>query len=97
MRERLSAEQGERLESWVAEYEAAQSRGELDPAVDMRAAVLMLWSIELGLGVIEALGLEAPDPDDWAELTGRLIQSIAGPGRLLKRRTAGVITSFSWG
>lgn len=81
VRERLTEEQGERLTSWVAEYEAAQSRGELDPEVDMRAAVLMLWSMELGLGVIEALGLEAPDPDAWADLTGRFIQSIGGPDR----------------
>jgi AcrR family transcriptional regulator len=79
VRERLTEEQGQRLASWVADYEGAQSRGELDPEVDMRAAVLMLWSIELGLGVIEALGLEGPDPDAWAELTGRFIQSIEGP------------------
>lgn len=79
VRERLAAEQGERLRSWIAEYEAAQEGGELDPAVDMRAAVLMLWSIELGLGVVEAMGLEPPDPDAWAELTGRLIQSIQPP------------------
>ncbi len=81
MRERLIAEQGDRLSSWVAEYEAAQSRGELDPSGRHAGrSVLMLWSIELGLGVIEALGLVAPDPDDWAELTGRLIQSIQAPG-----------------
>jgi AcrR family transcriptional regulator len=79
VRERLTAEQGQRLQSWVAEYEAAQGRGHLDPAVDMRAAVLMLWSIELGLGVLEALGLERPDPDAWADLTGRLIRSIEPP------------------
>ena len=81
VRERLTEEQGQRLASWVAEYEGAQSRGELDPEVDMRAAVLMLWSIELGLGVIEALGLEAPDPDAWAELTSRFIQAIGRPDR----------------
>ena len=80
VRERLTEEQGQRLASWVAEYEGAQSRGELDPEVDMRAAVLMLWSMELGLGVIEALGLEAPDPEAWAELTGRFIQSIEPSG-----------------
>jgi len=79
VRERLTEEQGQRLASWVAEYEGAQSRGELDPEVDMRAAVLMLWSIELGLGVVEALGLEAPDPDAWAELTSRFIQAIGRP------------------
>lgn len=79
VRERLTAEQGDRVHSWVEEYEAAQAGGELDPAVDMRTVVLMLWSMELGLGVIEALGLEPPDADAWAELTGRFIQSIEGP------------------
>ena len=80
VRERLTAEQGERLNSWVAEYEAAQDRGELDPEVDMRAAVLLLWSLELGLGVVEALGLDPPDADAWADLTNRLIRSIEPPG-----------------
>jgi len=42
----------------------------------MRAAVLMLWSIELGLGVVEALGLETPDADAWADLTDRLVAAI---------------------
>lgn len=79
VRERLTAEQGERFASWVAAYEAGQERGELDPELDMRAVVLMLWSIELGLGVVEALGLDAPDPDAWAELTRRLIQAIEAP------------------
>lgn len=79
VRDRLAAEQGERLRSWVADYEGAQRHGELDEAVDMRAAVLMLWSMELGLGVIEALGLEPPDPDAWRELTRRFVQAIAGP------------------
>ena len=76
VRERLTAEQGERFGSWVAEYEAAQEAGALDTDVDMHAAVLMLWSIELGLGVVEALGLEPPDPDAWADLTERLVRSI---------------------
>jgi AcrR family transcriptional regulator len=80
VRERLTAEQGERLKSWVAEYEGAQDRGELDPEVDMRAAVLLLWSLELGLGVVEALGLDPPDADSWADLTNRLIRSIEPPG-----------------
>jgi AcrR family transcriptional regulator len=79
VRERLTAEQGERFASWLSEYEAAQERGALDPDVDMRAAVLMLWSIELGLGVVEALGLDPPDPDAWADLTHRLVRSIERP------------------
>jgi len=79
VRDRLTAEQGERFESWVAEYEAGQERGDLDPEVDMRALVLMLWSIELGLGVVEAIGLEPPDPEAWAGLTARLMRAIEAP------------------
>lgn len=76
VRERLGGDQENRLHAWVAEYVAAQERGELDAALDMRTAVLMLWSIELGAGIIEALGFEPPDPDAWAELTGRFMRSI---------------------
>jgi AcrR family transcriptional regulator len=79
VRERLTAVQGERFDSWVAEYEAGQQRGELDAELDMKAVVLMLWSIELGLGVVEALGLDAPDPEAWAELTHRFIRAIEAP------------------
>ena len=76
VRDRLAREQGGRLGAWITEYEAAQERGDLDPDVDMRAAVLMLWSMELGLGVIEALGLEPPAAEAWAELTGRFVEAI---------------------
>lgn len=79
VRERLNREQVRRLESWVVEYEAAQGSGELDPDVDMRAAVMMLWAIELGLGVLEAFAIDAPDPEAWADLTRRFIESIEGP------------------
>ena len=79
VRERLNREQVRRLESWVVEYEAAQGSGELDSDVDMRAAVMMLWAIELGLGVLEAFAIDAPDPEAWADLTRRFIESIEGP------------------
>ncbi|MBL8776797.1 MAG: TetR/AcrR family transcriptional regulator [Acidimicrobiales bacterium] len=79
VRERLNREQERRLESWIVEYEAAQGSGELDPDVDMRAAVMMLWAIELGLGVLEAFAIDAPDPEAWADLTRRFIESIEGP------------------
>ena len=79
VRERLNREQVRRLESWVVEYEAAQGSGELDSDVDMRAAVMMLWALELGLGVLEAFAIDAPDPEAWADLTRRFIESIEGP------------------
>ena len=67
------------MRSWVAEYEAAQVAGQLDPDLDMHATVLMLWAIELGLGVLEALALGPPDPDAWADLTGRFMRGIERP------------------
>jgi len=79
VRERLNREQVRRMESWVVEYEAAQAAGQLDPALDMRAAVMMLWAMELGLGVLEAFGIEDPDPEAWAELTRRFVQAIEAP------------------
>lgn len=79
VRERLHQEQVRRLDSWVKEYEAGQATGELDPAVDMRSAVMMLWAIELGLGVLEAFAIAAPDPGAWANLTRRFIESIEAP------------------
>ena len=81
VRERLHREQVRRMESWVVEYEAAQSGGQLDPAVDMRAAVMMLWAMELGLGVLEAFGIEDPDPEAWADLTRRFVQAIEAHDR----------------
>lgn len=79
VRERLAAEQEQRLAEWVAEYEAAADRGELEAGLDMRAVVLMLWSMELGLGVIEGLGLEPPDAAAWGELTRRFVGGIEAP------------------
>lgn len=79
VRERLHGEQARRLDSWIAEYEAAQGTGELDPSLDMRSTVMMLWAMELGLGVLEAFAIDDPDPDSWAELTRRFVEAIEGP------------------
>jgi len=76
VRDHLRAEQTARLTEWVREYEAAADRGELEAGLDMRAVVLMLWSMELGLGVIEGLGLEPPDAEAWGELTRRFVRAI---------------------
>ena len=81
VRERLNREQVRRMESWIVEYEAAQAAGQLDADLDMRAAVMMLWAMELGLGVLEAFGIDDPDPEAWAELTRRFVQAIEAPGR----------------
>jgi AcrR family transcriptional regulator len=48
--------------------------------VDMHALVLLLWSADLGLGVLGALGIELRDPASWADLIGRLLLSLQAPG-----------------
>lgn len=79
VRERLHHEQVRRLDSWVVEYEAGQAAGQLDPSLDMRATVMMLWAMELGLGVLEAFAIDDPDPQAWAELTRRFVKAIEAP------------------
>jgi AcrR family transcriptional regulator len=51
----------------------------VDPAVDLRALVLLLWSADVGLGVLEALGVAPPDADAWADVARRLLTSLQAP------------------
>jgi TetR/AcrR family acrAB operon transcriptional repressor len=64
-RERLRDEQLEHLQVWIDGYEANRAELEIDDAVDIRDAVLYTWAAEVGLGVLEALGIEPrPAVDD---------------------------------
>jgi TetR/AcrR family acrAB operon transcriptional repressor len=77
MRDRLRAEQLAHIDWWIEAYRDQQVREGLDPAVDMEAVVYLLWSIELGLGVLEALAIGPPSPEAWADLHRRLMESLA--------------------
>jgi AcrR family transcriptional regulator len=73
-----------------------QERAGVDRDLDMRALVLLLWSADLGLAVLDAMGFERPDPHTWAELMRHLLKSLETPGanpgaptpRPTKRRSA---------
>jgi AcrR family transcriptional regulator len=57
-----------------------RDRAGVDPALDMRALVTLIWSADLGLGVLEALGVDIPDSAAWSELIRRLLHSLEAPG-----------------
>jgi AcrR family transcriptional regulator len=63
----------------VEAHEEWGERAGVDGAVDMQALVMLLWSADLGLAVLGALGFDPPDPDAWAELTRRLLLSLQAP------------------
>jgi AcrR family transcriptional regulator len=73
-----------------------QERAGVDRDLDMRALVLLLWSADLGLAVLDAIGFERPDPHTWGELMRQLLKSLETPGadpgaptpRPTKRRNA---------
>jgi AcrR family transcriptional regulator len=52
----------------------------VDPALDMRALVTFIWSADLGLGVLAALGVDVPDPTAWSDLVRHLLHGVEAPG-----------------
>lgn len=75
-RDALGAELLGHLDAWVAGYETHRAALGIAEDVDLRAFVVYTWAAELGLGVLEAIGLDLPSPDAWAATSERLAQSI---------------------
>ena len=51
------------------------TEAEVDPALDLDSFFKLLWAIELGLGVLEAYGVEPPDAETSAAMIARLASS----------------------
>ncbi len=79
VRDRLAEDQSEKLAEWSEIYRVWQERAEIDPALDIRAVVTLLWAMELGLGVLEVIGLDLPDGDDVAAVVSRFMRGAAPP------------------
>lgn len=73
-RSRLSKQQRAHIDVWVAAFERDRRRLGLDSSVDLEAAVLYVWAAELGLGVLESMGIE-PKTRAWADIQNRLARS----------------------
>lgn len=78
-RRRLRDEQMSHLRVWLREYEKARDRMGIHPSVDMEAALLYTWAAELGLGVLEALGIEPRTAASWSDINNRLARSLQLP------------------
>jgi AcrR family transcriptional regulator len=78
-RDRLRSEQLMHLNAWIAGYERERERLGIDDSVDIQAAVLYSWAAELGLGVLEAVGIEPKSRRGWAEVSERFARSLMLP------------------
>jgi len=79
VRDRLVADQTEKLAEWSGIYRVWQERAEIDPALDIRTVVTLLWAMELGLGVLEVIGLDLPEGRDVGEVVSRFVRGVAPP------------------
>lgn len=70
-REQLRAEQMEHLQAWIDGYEAHRAELGLDASIDVHDAVLFTWASELGLGVLEAMGITPHTKKSWSDLSAR--------------------------
>ena len=77
-RVRLRHEQRLHLDRWFNDYEAGRDLLGIDRSVDIEALSLFTWSAEIGLGLLEVLGI-APSPDGWADVHDRLVRGLALP------------------
>jgi AcrR family transcriptional regulator len=75
----LKEEQESYLSRWLEQYQETRDSMGIDPSVDMRAALLYTWAAELGLGVLEAIGVELPSPQSWSDIHERVGRSLQLP------------------
>jgi AcrR family transcriptional regulator len=75
-RDRLREEQLAHLTAWIDGYQRERSRQGIHASVDIPAAVLYTWAAELGLGVLEAVGIEPPSRKGWADAHNRFARSL---------------------
>ena len=78
-RTRLREEQQAHIGAWLEAYERERDRMGIHERVDMEAVVLYTWAVELGLGVLESMGIEPRSPDTWADVHNRLARSLQLP------------------
>jgi len=78
-RQRLREEQLVHINSWIDGYRRERSRQGIHPSVDIEAMVLYTWAVELGLGVLEAVGIEPKSRKGWADVHNRMARGMQLP------------------
>ncbi len=78
-RTRLREEQLSHLRSWIDAYEEHRQDLGIDDAVDIREAVLYTWAAEVGLGILEAVGIEPRTKKGWGDMAARFGRGLTLP------------------
>jgi TetR/AcrR family acrAB operon transcriptional repressor len=85
-RERLREEQLSHLDAWIAGYERDREAMGIDPSADLRTAVIYTWAVEVGLGVLEAVGIEPRSRKAWADMANRFARGLQLPPEEPRRK-----------
>jgi AcrR family transcriptional regulator len=80
VRQQLRAAHSAKLAEWRSIYGELQDGGEIAADVDVDAMLDLVWAVELGLGVLEALDADLPKPGRWAQTMRRVMQSFTPSG-----------------
>ncbi len=86
LRDHLNPVLGDLLNRWIADYRDWQKVRHVDRRIDMDALVRSLWSIELGLGVLDALGETRVKSNRLATFVSTYLSALEttdGPGKSL--------------
>jgi AcrR family transcriptional regulator len=76
VKQRLHDTVAVRLDASSRAFEARRDSEGFDSAVDLDAAVKILWSIEIGLRALSALGFQTPSEGDCADVVRRFMQAL---------------------
>ena len=68
------------IDQWIEDYRTWQQFAKVDPDIDMATMVPVLWSIELGIGVLEAQGAVRVKPVPLADFVGTFLAELEGHG-----------------
>jgi AcrR family transcriptional regulator len=87
-RSKMREEQLAHLNVWIKGYERERDGLGIHPDVDIPTAVLYTWAVELGLGVLEGVGIEPRSKKAWADIQNRMARSLQlEPDTAEKRRS----------
>jgi AcrR family transcriptional regulator len=80
VRDRMRDALGARIDLATDAHEEWRERSGVGADLDMRTVVLLLWAADLGLAILEANGIDPPDPEAWSALVLRMLTSLEASG-----------------
>lgn len=77
VRRRLHDGQMASLDRWADAYRDLQDHGDIAGDLDPESVLRLLWALEVGLGVLEALDIDLPEPAQASEIVRRMVAGLA--------------------